>query len=90
MYHQLISFLPMLASIQLASVAASVLPIGYCPPPTAKYTADAGPVFWDPPVLDTNAESCESNAVEPCTLGVSQSITNSVTITDGGSFTLDL
>lgn len=90
MYHQLIKLSTMLASIHLTSGSPLFYPITECPAETSTYTASAGPVFFDPPVLDTTAESCESNAVEPCTLGVSQSVTNSITITDGGSFTLNM
>lgn len=70
--------------------APTEFPTGDCAPITTKYTANAGPVYWDPPVLDTSAGTCGSTANTECTIGKTASITDGITITDGGSLTLDL
>lgn len=75
---------------RLTAAAPSVYPVGYCPELVTTYTASAGPVYWDPPILDVAAATCGSTAVNTCPIGVSQSITNGIIITVGGSLTLDM
>lgn len=61
-----------------------------CRPVTNTYTATAGPMFRDPPVLNTSVNSCSTTATTTCNLGVSASISNGITITKGVSLSLDL
>ena len=74
----------------MAAAAPTVYPFGQCPLPTYSYTASAGPVFWDAPVLNVAPQTCGSTSGTICSIGKSESVSNGVTITEGGSLALDL